>query len=415
MNDQEYTYEEDWEEEEISRRTIWIAIAVAAAVLLACACVLCLGVAAFIYIDQGNLATPVPEAAPTSAPAVPVEQIQNVNWQWVEWIETDSAFQSAVPNPENYLLVFRPDGQLHLRADCNVGLGAYAVLGNQIALELGALTLSACPQGSLSNQYLALLSNVGSFGLDGDRLVLYLQDPSGRMVFAGGGPAISEPTPTPPAQPPTTGQAPQPVISAPPEALAGQEVAFDGNQSQPGSSPIASYAWDFGDGTTAQGAVVSHVYGQPGTYQVNLTVTGEDGVSGTTSTQIVIVDTGAEAPPAAPPSEPSNGLVGLVWKWAELSGGEAPVPVPDPAAYTLTFNPDGTFNFQADCNSGSGSYLVDVDRLALNFAPSEVDCGPNSLSSQYQTLLLAVESFEPEGDRLLLYSSEDEGRMAFVP
>jgi heat shock protein HslJ len=411
MNDQQYAYEEEWEPEEMGGRTIWLAIGVAAAILLACACVLCLGVAAFIYIDQGSLATPTAEAQPTSAPPVPVEQIQNTNWQWVELVETEPDSQLAVPSPGSYLLVFRPDGQLHLQADCNVGNGAYAVHGNRITLALGAMTMAACPPGSLSNQYLALLSNVGAFGLDGDRLVLYVQGASGRLVFASGGPAISEPAPPAPEQAPSTGQPPQPVIAAPSEAVAGLEVAFDASQSQPGSSPIASYAWDLGDGSAAEGAVVSHAYSQPGTYQVTLTVAAEDGLGGTATVQMVIAETGAEAPAPVPP----GGLVGPVWKWNELAQGEEQTVVPNPTAYTLSFAADGTFSFQADCNSGSGTYLVDGASLALDFAGSEVDCGPDSLSSQYQELLLTVESFESDGDQMTLYSLDGEGRMSFAP
>lgn len=160
--------------------------------------------------------------------------------------------------------------------------------------------------------------------------------------------------------------------------------------------------------------MVSHVYGQPGTYQVTLTVTAEDGLSGAATAQIVILETGAEAPEPAPPTEPPTGLVGPVWKWTELARGEEQMVVPNPGAYTLTFNPGGTFSYQADCSSGNGTYLVDGDRLALDFAISEVDCGPDSLSGQYQDLLLAVESFEPDDNGLNLYSFDDEGRMAFM-
>src|SRR6476620_5443491 len=40
----------------------------------------------------------------------------------------------------------------------------------------------------------------------------------------------------------------------------------------PTSTPIVSYTWDFGDNTTASGAVVTHRYAVAGSHQVLLTV-----------------------------------------------------------------------------------------------------------------------------------------------
>jgi serine/threonine protein kinase len=80
---------------------------------------------------------------------------------------------------------------------------------------------------------------------------------------------------------PTIGQLPQPVINYPVEAKVGETVTFDGNGSQPGSSPIASYDWIFGDGNTGSGAVVTHIYATAGTYQVTLTVTDLNGFGNT--------------------------------------------------------------------------------------------------------------------------------------
>jgi RHS repeat-associated protein len=52
----------------------------------------------------------------------------------------------------------------------------------------------------------------------------------------------------------------------------GQAVTLDGSGSTP-SSEISSYEWSFGDGASASGAVVRHVYHEPGTYSATLTVT----------------------------------------------------------------------------------------------------------------------------------------------
>ncbi|MGB1252927.1 MAG: PA14 domain-containing protein, partial [Candidatus Promineifilaceae bacterium] len=66
-------------------------------------------------------------------------------------------------------------------------------------------------------------------------------------------------------------------------------VMLDGTASSDADGPIASYSWQFGDGTTSNAATPGeHIYGTSGTYEVVLTVTDADDRA-TTTTQTVIV------------------------------------------------------------------------------------------------------------------------------
>jgi PKD repeat protein len=58
---------------------------------------------------------------------------------------------------------------------------------------------------------------------------------------------------------------------------------------------VASYAWDFGDGSTGTGKTVSHPYGQAGDYQVKLTVTDDGGATDSVTKTVTTV-----AAPAGP-------------------------------------------------------------------------------------------------------------------
>jgi len=58
------------------------------------------------------------------------------------------------------------------------------------------------------------------------------------------------------------------------------------------------YAWEFGDGSRASGSTVSHTYSSDGTYTVRLTVTDDEGLTGTTTRQVTVVP---EDPPNQEP------------------------------------------------------------------------------------------------------------------
>ena len=90
----------------------------------------------------------------------------------------------------------------------------------------------------------------------------------------------------------------------------GQGVTFDGSGStDPDDDPL-TYHWAFGDGTTATGAVVTHIYATSGIYTVTLTVS--DGQLDDTDTVIITVNGSGGTPcPLAIPGAVCHG-VGLL-------------------------------------------------------------------------------------------------------
>jgi PKD repeat protein len=64
---------------------------------------------------------------------------------------------------------------------------------------------------------------------------------------------------------------------------------FDAGASSDSDGTVDGYAWDFGDGETGTGSPANHVYNDPGTYTITLTVTdNEAATDDVTSTQVVV-------------------------------------------------------------------------------------------------------------------------------
>ncbi len=86
------------------------------------------------------------------------------------------------------------------------------------------------------------------------------------------------------------------VVNATPVAVAGlnrtsvegQDVLFDGTDSSDGDGDALAYSWEFGDGSTATGAMPSHVFADNGTYTVTLTVKDVLDAESTDTLEVVV-------------------------------------------------------------------------------------------------------------------------------
>ncbi len=68
------------------------------------------------------------------------------------------------------------------------------------------------------------------------------------------------------------------------------KISFSGSESTDPENGSLSYIWNFGDGSSAQGATFSHNFSTVGSYEVTLTVTDDGGASSSTTTTITAQD-----------------------------------------------------------------------------------------------------------------------------
>ena len=78
------------------------------------------------------------------------------------------------------------------------------------------------------------------------------------------------------------------------ETPVGASVLLDGSRSTDPDGTINSYVWTFGDGASATGAAVTHVYAAPGAYTPTLTVSDDLGATGTASSRVDVMPQGGE-------------------------------------------------------------------------------------------------------------------------
>ncbi|MBA6316586.1 PKD domain-containing protein [Cellulophaga baltica] len=152
------------------------------------------------------------------------------------------------------------------------------------------------------------------------------------------------------------------------------DVQFTGDtSSDPDAGDVLTYAWDFGDGTTATTANPAHTFTTVGTYDVTLTVT-DDGIPALSSSEVTLTIT-VEAIPNIPPtviakfsnassryylSAIANDSDGTIesYKWEFVAGfapGEYNILDSSQASTEITMIPVGTYTIKLTVTDNDGA------------------------------------------------------------
>jgi heat shock protein HslJ len=117
---------------------------------------------------------------------------------------------------------------------------------------------------------------------------------------------------------------------------------------------------------------------------------------------------------------PSSGIQGTVWQLVARSVEGREEPLGNTENYWVVFRADGTLQFQADCNSGNGTYDVTggmVGGLAVGLgATTLAECGPDSYADEMVNTLMAAQDYKirPTGDILELIKPAGGGSLLFM-
>ena len=213
-------------------------------------------------------------------------QLIERRWYLASYNETLSS-----PGVQEPFTLFNPNGTYIGYTGCKDLSGNYTTNFNQISISALNLSTGLCPDSNLQRQE--------------DALVAILR--SARSYFVAdtalqiGGDAGFSNYSLSPLNCPDEIKPPQAAIRAVPQSEAGQIVVFESTST--GEVPLVSWVWDFGDGTSASGPVVQHVFRNAGTFSVRLSVTDQRNQTSTATHQIHIlaVPTATTRPSDTPP------------------------------------------------------------------------------------------------------------------
>jgi PKD repeat protein len=204
------------------------------------------------------------------------------------------------------------------------------------------------------------------------------------------------------------GQNQPPVADADPEHQhvdVGEKAWFWGNDSYDPDGYIVSYHWHFGDGTTATGELVTHVYQYPGNYTVTLTVTDNEGATDMDYVNVrvfgnqtqnmppvacaypehQIIDSGEEAWFTGNSSyDPDGYIVSYQWYFGDGATGSG-------VTVTHTYNSSGNYTVTLTVTDNEGAQ--DSDTIFVTVSESEsdnwspvADAGEDRFATPYETL-----------------------------
>ena len=122
--------------------------------------------------------------------------LTGVLWEWQNFRGSDDSFIEP-ERPEDFTLIFLPEGKLAIQGDCEGAKGTYFADGPSLQLSVGDETPTACSPDTLADQYLRDLDDVSSYVFRDGNLYLALRTDAGIMKFAARYDELPAATPRP--------------------------------------------------------------------------------------------------------------------------------------------------------------------------------------------------------------------------
>lgn len=211
---------------------------------------------------------------------------------------------------------------------------------------------------------------------------------------------------------------PTAVLEAPAAACAGDGVRFSAAGSSDSPAEPLRYRWDFGDGTTAEGAAVTHAYGRGGDFQVRLTVDDGRGTSCSTDTTAATIRVNSPPVAKADPEAAKCAVDALEPLSVILSAIGSSDPDFDPLSYRWDFGDGATaegvwishpyarggrYTATLTVDDGAGtacSTAAAVVPVRVNRAPRAALTPPAKSCPGEPVAFDALRSSDPDGDAL---------------
>jgi len=128
----------------------------------------------------GETATSEDAAAAAEVRAM-VAGVMSNPWIWTTYSDKDGNI--AVETPASYMVTFKDDGTVDIKADCNNAFGTFTLDGVKVDIKVGPTTLMACPNDSRGEQFLQHLSDASQLLPLGDKLYITLKTEESSMVL----------------------------------------------------------------------------------------------------------------------------------------------------------------------------------------------------------------------------------------
>ncbi len=207
----------------------------------------------------------------------------------------------------------------------------------------------------------------------------------------------------------------------------GVMATYNGSASQPAEGgSIVSYDWDFGDGGTATGEIVTYTYTEDGVFDVTLTVTADNDETDDDVTEATVGQN--NLPPVADAGGPYGGsidnavafdaggstddgsIVRYDWEWGD-GGGSADTGVTTTHTYLTeeVFNANLTVTDDGNLQNSNGTQ---VTITAANLPPTADAGGPYNGVVDVAVAFDGTGSVDPEGQ---ISSYDWDGVMAQTP